>query len=143
MQQHRNGYTNWEPPSERSILLEIASRIGGLETGQRMTLEAVEHSFDRLGSLDRRVTNLEAGASHMSARITAADTARQQAPAPATSQPSTPISAVTTLLVSIKDLAPLVKALGELLLLAIVLALALKGAVSPEALLKLLTPSGT
>lgn len=62
-----NGHPSLHPPAPYDILLRIdnrlsetTSRLGGLETGQRITLQAVEKAFDRIGIIQDRVSRLEA-----------------------------------------------------------------------------------
>lgn len=56
---HPNGHQSWPPPSTLDILLRIESRLGGLETGQDMTLQAVEASFRKVDHAHARITALD------------------------------------------------------------------------------------
>ncbi|WP_072389926.1 hypothetical protein [Hyphomicrobium sp. CS1GBMeth3] len=68
--QSPNGQHSWRMPSPGEILLRIESRLGGLETGQAMTLDAVkegsrkmDHAHARITDLKGRVERLEQSAS--------------------------------------------------------------------------------
>lgn len=55
-----NGHHSLQPPSVYDILYEIKGQIGGVQYGQRVTLQAVEKAFDRIWDLQDRVSRLEA-----------------------------------------------------------------------------------
>ncbi len=59
-----NGHPSLQPPSVYDILYRIEGRLGGVETGLKMshrtTLRAVEKCFDGLADLQDRVSRLEA-----------------------------------------------------------------------------------
>lgn len=62
------GRSHWPAPSPLDIMLSIERRLGGLERGQDMTLDAVkegfrkaDHAHARITRLDQRVTSLESG----------------------------------------------------------------------------------
>lgn len=55
-----NGHHSLRPPSVYDILYEIKGQIGGVQYGQRVTLQAVEKAFDRIADLQDRVSRLEA-----------------------------------------------------------------------------------
>lgn len=56
-----NGHASWPVISpELSILLDIQRSVGGIETGQRMMVSAVETLFEDHNDLRDRVTTLEA-----------------------------------------------------------------------------------
>lgn len=60
MHDHLNGGRSpWPTPSPLDIMLRIESRLGGLETGQRMTLDAVKEGFRKADHAHARITDLK------------------------------------------------------------------------------------
>lgn len=58
-----NGHPSLRPPSVYDILYRIEGRLGGVETGLKMshrtTMQALEKAFDRIADLQDRVSRLE------------------------------------------------------------------------------------
>ncbi|MGE0022131.1 MAG: hypothetical protein AB7S70_00680 [Hyphomicrobium sp.] len=121
MQEYRNGQSDWPTPSMLlDSLFRIESRIGGLETGQRMTNDLIEASFNRhnetdglVTRIDERLGRVEAATAPRSPAPTITPTGPQlQAapPLPAMPTPSAWVSAkeiilaLTTFGLSLKDL---------------------------------------
>jgi hypothetical protein len=113
MHEDRNGRASWGMPSPGEILLRIESRIGGLETGQRITMDMIENGFERINRTDAEVTGLKVRMSQM-------ERSGRQLEA----QADTP-SRLAALSSSVKELMPLIAA-------ALWLAAALGAAVDPE-----------
>lgn len=68
--QSPNGFPSWRMPSPVELLLNIERRLGGLERGQEMTLDAVkegsrkaDHAHARITDIKGRVERLERSAS--------------------------------------------------------------------------------
>jgi hypothetical protein len=123
MHEPMNGHPGWRPPSPWDMLLnslnrierhqvEQSSRLGGLETGQRLTLDAVEKSFDLHRETDLRVSRIESAV-------------RRPPDTPPPTEPAGLLTSLTALSAAVKDMLPLVA-------LAIYLLAALGAAVSPD-----------
>lgn len=125
-----SGANGWQPPSPWDLLLGSLARIesaqamqthrlGGLETGQKITLDAVEKCFELNREIDRRMTQVEGGQEKAAAA---------SRPEPKPASPSR-IEVLTAFLVALKAvLSPAVQMVG----LTVVGVLALKGALNPE-----------
>lgn len=62
----RNGHQSWGMPSPGEILLRIESRLGGLETGQDMTLDEMRSGFDRI---ERKADHAHARTTELKGRM--------------------------------------------------------------------------
>lgn len=109
----QNGRPSWGMPSPGEILLRIEGRLGGLETGQAMTLDAVREGFRKIDHAHARVTRLDQ-------RILALE------------QSGPPPTATAGLLTSLTGLATAVREMLPLAGVILWLLLALGAAIDPE-----------
>lgn len=113
MHEHQNGRASWGMPSPGEILLRIEGRLGGLERGQELTLDAVREGFRKIDHAHARVTRLDQ-------RVV---TLEQSGPPPTGSAGL--LSSLTGLATAVKEILPLAGVILWLLL-------ALGAAIDPE-----------
>lgn len=99
---HLNGYSGSPPQLPLEILLRIESRLGGLERGQDLTLDAVESVFRKIDKAHARITRAEAAISH--------HLQKQSGP-----PPTAPAGLLTSLASLSQTIAPLLPAVGLIL----------------------------
>lgn len=118
---YENGHPSWPRPSPLDIMLRIEGRLGGLETGQRLTLDAVKEGFRKADHAHARITTL-------AGRVEQLEMARPPSGPPPTDTEGL-LPALTDLLRALGEVLP---PLGTLALLTAWLTVALTAGINPE-----------
>lgn len=127
MHDHLNGGRHpWPAPSPLDILLRIEGRLGGLETGQRMTIDAVKEGFRKSDHAHGRITAL-------TGRVESLERSASMTPLAGTGQRPTERrgASLRGLTAFLRALAGVLAPVCQLAGLAMVGMLAVKGAISP------------
>jgi len=121
MREHRtpptNGHPNWQPPSPWDLLIEIKGQLGGLETGQEMTLDEMRSGF---GRIERKADHAHARTTELKGRVDSLERLSRTAIPPRTERAASLLS-----IPGLKALSAALPELREVLLAAVALLAAL------------------
>jgi hypothetical protein len=128
MHDHLNGGRSpWPTPSPLDIMFRIEGRLGGLEAGQRLTLDAVKEGFRKADHAHARITALKS-------RVDRLETSTAASGQPLTDTAGSP-RGLTGLLTALGEVLP---PLGTALLLLVWLTVALTAGLNAETVRALL-----